>query len=51
MLKWWTLDTFFKKELLDMQYYYQGKVEDIEINRACAQHLKRKESCYCWRRH
>lgn len=32
MLKWWILDTFFKKELLDMQYYYQGKVEDIEIN-------------------
>ena len=32
MLRWWILDTFFKKELLDMQYYYQRKVEDVEIN-------------------
>lgn len=30
MLRWWILDTFFKKELLDMQNYYQR--EDIEIN-------------------
>lgn len=32
MLRWWILDTFFKKELLDMQNYYQRKLEDIEIN-------------------
>ena len=32
MLRWWILDTFFKKELLDMQNYYQRKLEDIERN-------------------
>lgn len=32
MLRRWILDTFFKKELLDMQNYYQRKLEDIEIN-------------------
>ena len=32
MLRWWILDTFFKKELLDMQNYYKRKLEDIEIN-------------------
>lgn len=32
MLRWWILDTFFKKELLETKNNYQRKVDDIEKN-------------------
>ena len=31
-MRWWILDTFFKKELLETKNNYQRKVDDIEKN-------------------